>query len=101
MKIGIVGKSRYIDANKLIERLRHNPDFLTAPKHSKDGIIDEIVYQPTADVVEVVRCKDCKYLYCLSAVDRRFYCRHHPDGLRGINIVEDNPYCSYGERREK
>ena len=46
--------SRYIDANKLIERLRHNPNFLTAPKHSKDGIIDEIVYQPTADVVEVV-----------------------------------------------
>ena len=45
--------SRYIDANKLIERLMHNPNFLTAPKHSKDGIIDEIVYQPTADVVEI------------------------------------------------
>lgn len=44
---------RYIDANKLIERLMHNPDFLTAPKHSKDGIIDEIVCQPTADVAEV------------------------------------------------
>lgn len=45
--------SRYIDANKLIERLMHNPDFLTAPKHSKDGIIDEIVYQPTADVAPI------------------------------------------------
>lgn len=42
--------ARYIDANKLIEMLMHNPNFLTAPKHSKDGIIDEIVYQPTADV---------------------------------------------------
>lgn len=53
------------------------------------------------DFVEVVRCRDCKYLYCLDAIDRRFYCRHYPQGLRGINIVEDNPYCSYGERREK
>ena len=52
------------------------------------------------DVAEVVSCKDCKYLYCLSAVDRRFYCRHSPQGLRGINIVEDNPFCSYGERKE-
>ncbi len=59
------------------------------------------LFKPTADVVEVVRCKDCKYLYCLSAIDRRFYCRHHPHGLEGINIIEDNPYCSYGERREE
>lgn len=53
------------------------------------------------DFVEVVRCKDCKYLYCLSAVDRQFYCRHYPQGLKGINIVEDNPYCSYGERSDE
>ena len=53
------------------------------------------------DMVEVVRCKDCKYLYCLDAIDRRFYCRHSPKGLTGINIVEDNPFCSYGERKEK
>ena len=45
--------SRYIDANKLIERLMHSPLFLLAPKNSKDGIIDLIVHQPTADVVEV------------------------------------------------
>lgn len=51
------------------------------------------------DVVEVVHCRDCKHLYELSAIDRRFYCRHHPQGLTGINIIEDNPYCSYGERK--
>ena len=45
--------SRYIDANKLIERLMHSPLFLIAPKNSKDGIIDLIVSRPTADVVEV------------------------------------------------
>jgi hypothetical protein len=74
--------SRYIDANKLIERLMHNPDFLIAPKHSKDGIIDEIVYQPTADVAPIAdtvkrmqvllhkkaNYKVCGY-YCVSTDD--------------------------------
>ena len=83
--------SRYIDANKLIERLKHNPDFLTAPKHSKDGIIDEIVYQPTADVVEVVRCKDCKHI---ETTEYGGYCCLKKTG------VAYNDYCSYGERSE-
>ena len=68
--------------------------------HTYGESIDRFAELENADVVEVVRCKDCKYLYCLSAVDRRFYCRHHPHGLQGINIVEDNPYCSYGERKD-
>ncbi len=58
------------------------------------------MFTPHPDMVKVVRCKDCKHLYCMSAVDRRFYCRHWPKGLEGINIVEENPYCSYGERKD-
>lgn len=55
---------------------------------------------PAADVVPVVRCRDCKHMYCCSAVDRMFHCRH-PKGLKGMpNIVEENPFCPYGERRE-
>ena len=56
-------------------------------------------FKNKADFVEVVRCKDCKYLYCFSAIDRQFYCKHYPKGLQGINIVEENPFCSYGERK--
>lgn len=56
-------------------------------------------FKNKADFVEVVRCKDCKYFYCFSAIDRLFYCRHTPKGLQGINIIEDNPFCSYGERK--
>lgn len=45
---------------------------------------------PTADVVEVVRCKDCKHYS-----DRR--CQM----IMGIDDrKKDNDYCSYGERRE-
>lgn len=57
-------------------------------------------FKNKVDYVEVVRCRDCKYLYCFSAIDRQFYCKHFPKGLQGINIVEENPFCSYGERRE-
>ena len=57
-------------------------------------------FKNKADFVEVVRCRDCKYLYCFSAIDRLFYCKHSPKGLQGINIVEENPFCSYGERRD-
>ena len=91
--------SRYIDANKLIERLRHNPDFLTAPKHSKDGIIDEIVYQPTADVVEVVRCKDCKYCFHYGRPNyERYECEYYGTSDEVVDYVEPMHYCSYGKR---
>lgn len=46
---------------------------------------------PSADVVEVVRCKDCKY---------------NPKSLgwvtcpmTGANTRKDDDYCSYGERK--
>ncbi len=43
-----------------------------------------------ADVVEVVRCRDCRYNLgenkCL-----------YPDSI--IKIPDDNDYCSYGRRR--
>ena len=42
----------------------------------------------SADVVEVVRCKDCKWW----------------DGIecqtRDIDVVDDDDYCSYGERED-
>ncbi len=100
--------SRYIDADNLIKSVtdktlifEENTPIEEALAEQMAVVLEEIDNAPTDDVVEVVRCKDCKYLYCFSAIDRRFYCRHYPHGLEGINIVEDNPYCSYGERREE
>ena len=85
---------RYIDANALIEKLKHNLDFLTAPKHSKDGIIDEIVYQPTADVVEVTRCKDCLYSY-FNTSSLRYTCqREYPR-----RSVEEEDFCNHGRNK--
>ena len=94
--------AEYIERETLIEKLNEAPAYFDSGdiRYGIDIATSIVIKQPTADVVEVVRCKDCKYLYCLSAIDRRFYCKHHPQGLSGINIVEDNPFCSYGERSE-
>lgn len=92
--------SRYIDADKLIERLMHSPLFLVAPKNSKDGIIDLIVRQPTVDVVEVVRCKDCKHLTVVN--NESIYARCEKTGYIFWSFETDTRehFCAYGERRE-
>ena len=51
-------------------------------------ILQEIKRIPTADVVEVVRCKDCKHF-----VEEEF--------CMGIGIIcRFDDFCSYGERKE-
>ena len=44
--------------------------------------------QPTADVVEVVRCKDCKY------IDDDGVCQNS----KGLAIQDDDDFCSHAER---
>ena len=55
------------------------------------NIIDE---QPTADVVEIVRCKDCKH-YKFGSDEIRYCFMNDSD-----HLWQDDDYCSYGERRE-
>lgn len=55
--------SRYIDAEKLKESVEGLQDCYNGYSDTYDksciiGLIDE---EPTADVVPVVRCKDCRY----------------------------------------
>lgn len=48
--------SRYIDKDKLLDDLNWY-----APSEYNAKVNEIIVKQPEADVVEVVRCKDCEY----------------------------------------
>ena len=53
-----------------------------------------------ADVVEVVRCKDCKHYgweqdHCHGKTER--FCRQH----KGLVCVTKDSFCSYGEKREE
>ena len=52
---------------------------------------------PSADVVEVVRCKDCKHHEeLLNNNDENVLCWVHDIDV----IVDGNGYCSYGEQKE-
>ena len=55
---------------------------------------------PAADVVEVVRCKDCKY-----RVDDWAgcgpCCGNLNAGMTASVELKDDDFCSYGERRDK
>lgn len=52
---------------------------------------------PTADVVEVVRCKDCEYLLFDTT-----YCKLHNRGYCKFDdtIKQPNHFCGYGTRKE-
>lgn len=62
--------------------------------------IDELEDLPTANVVEVVRCKDCKY-NAKGDNEREFWnnlCRLRP--LVYVP-VSDEDYCSFGETKDE
>ena len=91
--------SRYIDADILrkneIARCHCVPCVGSNDNNYKD--LDEVLDScPTADVVEVVRCKDCKFYKdwgdCITC--------SHWTVFEDVS-TEPNALCSYGERRDK
>ncbi len=80
--------SKYINADKLIKDLRDN-----AAGHFDSVVNSIIITQPSADVVEVVRCKDCKHY----TTDNGGGCNKENGGLM---FATKTDFCSYGERKE-
>ena len=54
------------------------------------AFVDRIKALPAADVVQVVRCKDCLFF-----TTEKSCCR--PEGL---TKAREDAFCSYGERKE-
>lgn len=90
--------SRYIDADKLYELIRTNDYKLATKNGSIDyemftvGIKQAINKMPTADVVEVVHCKDCRH-YERFTVYNKHFCNEY-----GGYVVE-NDFCSRAEKK--
>lgn len=63
-----------------------------------DKALHKINYAPAADVVPVVRCKDCKHIrpevdaYTQEVVG--YWCC-----LLDLGSIEEKHFCSYGEKR--
>lgn len=62
-------------------------------------VLDDVENFPAADVVEVVRCKECKYSkhwYRDKRLCRLWYGEEKPPAP--IDVFDDG-FCNYGERR--
>ena len=72
-----------------------NSDYLTGYISALSVVEGAIAEQPAADVVEVVRCKDCKYRKTEDCA--MFY---ECDCGEEHTWENDNDFCSYGERKD-
>lgn len=99
-----MGKTKYIDAEALIDELdRQMADLEADVKADKDNVfliglahisvVSTINDFPAADVVEVVRCKDCQYRYVLNRGE---------SSICNLLDAQNNgeAYCSYGVRKD-
>ena len=98
---------RLIDADALLDkaqlayRIALSEDDISTGKYSGVAFTDnfavdqdDIVDAATVDAVQVVRCKDCRFLG-----DENIGL-HDCDHFRGPMRVELDDFCSYGERKE-
>lgn len=91
--------AEYIDRDGLINDLKDLPE---QERIEYMGIYDCIKSTTAADVVEVVRCGQCKHAYINSFSAKegialcRFLTNHAIDGTSFVRKQDD--YCSYGER---
>lgn len=91
----------YIEREALTKTLKHRVD--GQKHHISDGvnmalslIEDYVKAIPTADVVEVVRCKDCEHW---GGVIYGFVCRNF-SGIETKICMHADDFCSCGKRKE-
>ena len=85
--------ARYYNAETLLEFVRQNVPHIDGETTMKcvERAIDNA---PTADVVEVVRCGECR---CCTEVYRGAYFCSLPSNPRYVQLCH---FCSYGKRRD-
>lgn len=111
--MSITEKKEYIERGAMIENIKSvycagcdNWNEVKCRACQFDDAMIQIGSAPAADVVEVVRCKNCKrsgmyafgcgeqeHLACLDIEEDGF--------VRMATAVNDDDYCSRGERREE
>lgn len=90
----------YIEREALLEKIQKTLNATELNVGERVGIrqCNRIIRtQPTADVVEVVRCKECKNYPDFDV----YSCKRLPFHFcsKFGNITKEDDYCSYGERK--
>lgn len=88
--------ARYIDADALMKVIKSVP----FPNALTIGAVETAVdLAPTADAVEVVRCKDCKWYKEGYDIDGEWFSRCN-GSVRTYGQTKPDWFCADGERRE-
>lgn len=93
--------AEYIEREALLEQANE----LAGGVFGTPRIIVAIKNAPKADVVEVVRCKDCVNSREMDKYEKNLYvsgcvgCTLHSASYHSV-IMEGDSFCSYGERKE-
>lgn len=100
--------TEYIDKVSFLQQERENyckgcdsRNGLVCRVCEMNNVLNDIEDYQTADVVEVVRCKDCKYYQNGEILTDIKFCFHQRDicDKRIAYCRSDDDFCSYGERR--
>lgn len=88
----------YIEVETAVDFVKNNtPCF--GDETSMRCVERSIRNAPTADVVEVVRCKKCRHF----SASNPSFCKYHTNNASYCDEacwVTENDFCSYGKRKE-
>lgn len=87
--------ARFIDADRALEIVYERGIAHPNVYYLTNYAIAILQEAPTVDVVEVVRCRNCKYGDWDSKPDDAMVCMRTKDGF----WRSGNDFCSYGERK--
>ena len=93
-------KKEYIERGALIEFVKQNTPHIDGDT-TMQCVERAMKAAPAADVVEVVRCKDC--IHSVPLLDRLMCNRNahkSENGWFGLRATADKHFCSYGERKD-
>lgn len=81
--------SRYLNEGAVWSAIKRIPHITI---QTRQAILEALRKVPTADVVEVVRCKDCRHYECFTVCNKHF-CNDYG------GFVVENDFCSRAEKK--
>ena len=88
--------SEYIERKAVINKVNEIPAHFDNGdiRYGIELAIQTIKDTPTADVVEIVRCKDCRHYVAE-------YCTRDIKSRTNMFYMRADDFCSYGERKDE
>lgn len=99
-----MAEKRLIDADEkqlIIQALKMHHDSQFTPAVYEHSVFGKaaLLLESTVDAVEVVRCRDCRFCRNHPTSDKVKLCTNKNWNTEYHPFVNDNDFCSYGERR--